>query len=98
MAGGDAWLDTDVAIPFVEEVCGQLIFNHDAHRPDGRGCLIMPRTWIIRAFLRGVSPKPNGAVPLHFVSLLGKFVDLLLLRDHKGIKLAAYLAPVLTLS
>ncbi|KIO23210.1 hypothetical protein M407DRAFT_27279 [Tulasnella calospora MUT 4182] len=81
--GGSAWLDTDVAIAFVEEVCGQLIFNQDAHLPDGRGWLTMPRTWIIRAFLRGASPKPNEATPGRFVSLLGKFVDILLLREYK---------------
>ncbi|KIO30564.1 hypothetical protein M407DRAFT_20452 [Tulasnella calospora MUT 4182] len=83
VAGGNVGLDTDIAIGFVEEVCAQLIFNQDAHRPDGRGCLMMPRSWIIRAFLRGVSPKPNGDVPLRFIQLLGKFVDILLLREHK---------------
>ncbi|KAG9044656.1 hypothetical protein FS837_007753 [Tulasnella sp. UAMH 9824] len=83
VAGGDVWLDTDVAIGFVEEVCAQLIFNEGAHRPEGRECLTMPRSWIIRAFLRGASPKPNGSVPSRLVSLLGKFADILLLREHK---------------
>ncbi|KAG8965904.1 hypothetical protein FRC05_002962 [Tulasnella sp. 425] len=83
VVGGDVWLDVDVAIAFVEEVCAQLILNQEAHRAGGRHCSTMPRSWIIRAFTRGVSRQANGSIPEHLVSLLGKFIRVLLLREHK---------------
>ncbi|KAG8942980.1 hypothetical protein FRC04_003266 [Tulasnella sp. 424] len=95
VVGGDVWLEVDVAIAFVEEVGAQLILNEDAHRSEGRHCLTMPRSWIIRAISRGVSPQANGSIPEQFVSLLRKFIDTLLLREHKdGSRLQVEGAPL----
>ncbi|KAG8997000.1 hypothetical protein FRB90_012598 [Tulasnella sp. 427] len=84
IAGGNAWLDINVAIAFTEEVCGQLIFNQETHREGGRSCLTLPRSWIPRVFSRGGSTKPNNSEPARLVSLLGRLLDTLVSRENRG--------------
>lgn len=67
-------IDVDVAVAFIEEVCGQLILNNFRSSYEG---LTMPRTWIIRALLRGTSHKPNGSMPFVLVPALSAFLKAL---------------------
>ncbi|KAG8947676.1 hypothetical protein FRC00_008989, partial [Tulasnella sp. 408] len=67
-------IDVDVAVAFIEEVCGQLILNHFRSSYEG---LTMPRTWLIRALLRGTSHKPNGSMSFVLVPALSAFLKAL---------------------
>ncbi|KAG8914807.1 hypothetical protein FRC01_003904 [Tulasnella sp. 417] len=67
-------IDVDVAVAFIEEVCGQLILNSFRSSYEG---MTMPRTWIIRALLRGPSQKPNGSMPFVLVPALSAFLKAL---------------------
>lgn len=79
-------LDVDVAVSFAEEVCGQLILNAYAHQAEGYHGLTMPRSWIIRAFFRGPTSRPNGALPLRLTAALGELMDVLLLNKEQGLR------------
>ncbi|KIO30554.1 hypothetical protein M407DRAFT_20442 [Tulasnella calospora MUT 4182] len=78
------WLDVDVAMSYIEEVCAQLIISHCAHRRDAYDGLTLPRSWIIRAFVRAPSLRAGGNLPSQLVTALGKFLDILLLRPNSG--------------
>ncbi|KAG9016355.1 hypothetical protein FRB90_003160 [Tulasnella sp. 427] len=67
-------MDVDVAVAYIEEVCGQLILNNYRSSYEG---MTMPRTWIIRALLRGSSRRPNGSMPFVLISALSEFMKVL---------------------
>ncbi|KAG8957107.1 hypothetical protein FRC00_004466, partial [Tulasnella sp. 408] len=73
-------LDAEVALAFTEEVCAQLIFNHYAHNPTGYDYMVMPRSWIVRAFGRAESPQANGTAPWALATALNTFLNILLLK------------------
>lgn len=80
----DVVVDGDVVLALMEEVCGQLILNHHTHEKAGYDNLIMPRSWIIRAFARAPSVQPNGTLPWKFAGILGNFLDAFLLKRSAG--------------
>lgn len=82
-------MDVNVLIPFIEDVCSQLILNDFRHRP-GRSYngLILPRSWAIRALFRGPSARPNGRMPYILGEALLGLLAILLGRRPCG----AYLA------
>ncbi|KAG8898993.1 hypothetical protein FRB99_007004 [Tulasnella sp. 403] len=72
-------VDLDVFIPFIEEVCCQLIFNHYAHR---RGearyvGMTLPRSWMLRVAAQGKSSRPNGVQPYKLLPALATFIGIL---------------------
>ncbi|KAG8921020.1 hypothetical protein FRC01_000481 [Tulasnella sp. 417] len=69
---------------YIEEVSAQLIITHCAHRRGAYDGLTLPRSWIIRAFVRAPSPRAVGNLPSQLVTALGKFLDILLLRPNSG--------------
>ncbi|KAG8960167.1 hypothetical protein FRC05_007045 [Tulasnella sp. 425] len=81
----DVVMDGDVVLALMEEVCGQLILNHHTHEKAGYDNLIMPRSWIIRAFARAPSVQPNGTLPWKFAGILGNFLDAFLLKRSAGL-------------
>ncbi|KAG9047264.1 hypothetical protein FS837_002667 [Tulasnella sp. UAMH 9824] len=78
------WLDVDVVMSYIEEVCGQLIVTYYAHRRDAYDGLTLPRSWIVRAFVRAPSLRVVGNLPSQLVTALAKFLDILLLRPNSG--------------
>lgn len=74
-------MDIDVAVAYIEEVCGQLILNNYRSSYEG---MTMPRTWIIRALLRGSSRRPNGTMPFVLVQALFEFLKALIGEADAG--------------
>ncbi|KAG8937464.1 hypothetical protein FRC00_005250 [Tulasnella sp. 408] len=81
---GRVWLDVGVAVAFAEEVCGQLILTEYYHTATAYEGLVMPRSWIIRAFAREPSFQRNGSLAFSLVTTLEKFLKLLLLKGDPG--------------
>ncbi|KAG8916691.1 hypothetical protein FRC01_002915 [Tulasnella sp. 417] len=78
-------VDVDVLSSYVEEVCGQLILNHFKHyMSSGYEGMTMPRSWIIRALMRGSSELSNGRVPYTLIPWLRFFLDILVGRLNPG--------------
>ncbi|KAG8902421.1 hypothetical protein FRC00_008572 [Tulasnella sp. 408] len=94
--GGDVWLDIEVAVTLVEEVCGQLIFNLKMHRANDSRGLMMPRSWILRALRKGPSLLPSDNTLRILVASLAKFVDILSLKGYNvGLNIPALRCPIL---
>lgn len=74
-------IDLNILIPFIEDVGSQLILNHFRHYMGGRyNGLTLPRSWIVRAFFRGASERPNGSMPYVLVPALQTLLEILLGR------------------
>ncbi|KAG8912744.1 hypothetical protein FRC00_003886, partial [Tulasnella sp. 408] len=73
-------LDVEVAVTFAEEVSAQLILNHYAHSSTGYDYMVMPRSWIVRAFARAEAPQVNGSTPWKLATVLDTFLSTLLLK------------------
>ncbi|KIO30547.1 hypothetical protein M407DRAFT_20435 [Tulasnella calospora MUT 4182] len=77
-------LDAEVAVAFAEEVSAQLILNHYAHSSTGYDYMVMPRSWILRAFTRAEAPQLNGSMPWALATVLDTFLSILLLKQSAG--------------
>ncbi|KAG8960069.1 hypothetical protein FRC00_000926 [Tulasnella sp. 408] len=78
---GKVWLDIEVAVAFIEEVCGQLIFSYKMHHANDSRELIMPRSWVMRAFSRCPSLPPRDEKVRVLVESLSGFIGILSLRE-----------------
>ncbi|KAG8931119.1 hypothetical protein FRC00_000874 [Tulasnella sp. 408] len=83
-------LDAEVAVAFAEEVSAQLILNHYAHSSTGYDYMVMPRSWIVRAFGRAEAPQVNGSMPWKLATVLDTFLSTLLLRRRAGVLVSTF--------
>ncbi|KAG8926818.1 hypothetical protein FRC01_008333 [Tulasnella sp. 417] len=79
---GNTPLDIELAVTLIEEVCGQIIFNHKMCRADELHDLMAPRSWIMRALSKGPSLPPSDDSLATLVESLGEFIKILSSECH----------------